>query len=43
MISVDGPMASPGVTPSCTSGLPALPMAAIRPSRMPTSAFTMPQ
>ena len=43
MISVDGPIASPGVTPSWMSGLPALPIAQMRPSRTPTSAFTMPQ
>ena len=39
--SVPGPMTTS--TPGCTSGLPALPMAAIRPSSMPTSALTMPQ
>ena len=43
MISVDGPMTSSGCTPSMVSGLPALPMATIRPSRMPTSALTTPQ
>jgi hypothetical protein len=32
----------PGVTPSWISGLPAFPIPAIRPSRIPTSAFTMP-
>ena len=37
--SVDAPQVMPGVTPSMTSGLPALPMPAIRPSRMPTSAL----
>ena len=41
MISVPGPMMM--VTPGCTSGLPALPIAAIRPLVMATSAFTMPQ
>ena len=39
--SVPGPMTM--VTPGWMSGLPALPMAAMRPSLMPTSAFTMPQ
>ena len=33
----------PGVTPAMRSGLPALPTATMRPSRMPMSAFTMPQ
>ena len=42
-ISVDGPMTSPGSTPSIVSGLPALPSATIRPSRTPTSALTTPQ
>jgi len=42
-ISVDGPMTRPGSTPSIVSGLPALPSATTRPSRMPMSAFTMPQ
>ena len=32
-----------GVTPAMTSGLPALPMPAMRPARMPMSALTMPQ
>ncbi|MNK48925.1 hypothetical protein D3C87_677650 [compost metagenome] len=41
MISVPGPMTMS--TPGCTSGLPALPMAAMRPSFRPMSAFTMPQ
>jgi urease alpha subunit len=41
MISVPGPMTMS--TPGCVSGLPALPMAAMRPSLMPMSAFTMPQ
>ena len=43
MISVSGPMTSRGWTPSMVSGLPALPRAVIRPSRMPTSALTIPQ
>ena len=43
MISVDGPMTRPGSTPSIVSGLPALPRATMRPSRMPTSALTTPQ
>jgi hypothetical protein len=43
MISVDGPMTSSGETPSITSGLPALPMPTMRPSVIPTSAFTTPQ
>src|SRR3984957_7062828 len=43
MTSVDGPMTSPGVTPSMMSGLPALPSATIRPSRMPMSALITPQ
>ena len=43
MISVDGPISSPCVIPSWISGLPALPIAQMRPSRMPTSALTMPQ
>jgi len=43
MISVPGPMTRPGWTPSMVSGLPALPSATIRPSRMPMSALTMPQ
>src|SRR5271170_1841744 len=42
-ISVDGPMTSSGVTPSMVSGLPALPRATIRPSRMPMSALITPQ
>lgn len=41
--SVSGPMTSSGCTPSMVSGLPALPSAVIRPSRMPTSALTTPQ
>ena len=43
MISVSGPMTRSGWTPSMVSGFPALPMPVIRPSRMPTSALTMPQ
>ena len=43
MISVDGPITSAGSTPSIVSGLPALPMPTMRPSRMPTSALTTPQ
>ncbi len=39
--SVDGPMTRS--TPSIVSGLPALPMPMIRPSRMPTSALITPQ
>ena len=39
--SVPGPMTM--VTFGWMSGLPALPMAAMRPSLRPTSAFTMPQ
>ncbi len=38
--SVPGPTMM--VTPGCVSGLPALPIAEMRPSRRPTSAFTMP-
>ena len=38
--SVPGPMMMS--TPGCTSGLPALPMPTMRPSRRPTSALTMP-
>jgi hypothetical protein len=41
--SVDGPMTSAGSTPSMVSGLPALPMPTIRPSRTPTSALITPQ
>ena len=41
MISVPGPMTMS--TPGCVSGLPALPMAAMRPSLRPMSALTMPQ
>jgi hypothetical protein len=33
------PAGSPGVTPSMMPGLPALPIAAMRPSRTPTSAL----
>ena len=43
MMSVDGPICSAGCTPSAISGFPARPSATIRPSRMPTSARTMPQ
>ena len=43
MTSVPGPMTRSGWTPSMVSGLPALPSATIRPSRMPTSALTTPQ
>ncbi len=41
--SVDGPITRSGWTPSMMSGLPALPIAVIRPSRTPRSALTMPQ
>ena len=40
MISVPGPMMMS--TPGCTSGLPALPMATMRPPLSPMSALTMP-
>ena len=40
-ISVEGPISN--VTPSIVSGLPALPTPAMRPSRTPMSALTMPQ
>ncbi|OGL04116.1 MAG: hypothetical protein A3E31_00390 [Candidatus Rokubacteria bacterium RIFCSPHIGHO2_12_FULL_73_22] len=43
MTSVPAPTTMPAVTPAMRSGLPALPMPAMRPSRMPMSAFTMPQ
>ena len=43
MTSVPAPTTMPLVTPAMMSGLPALPMPTIRPSRMPMSAFTMPQ
>lgn len=43
MISVSGPITRAGSTPSIVSGLPALPMPQMRPSRMPMSALTMPQ
>ena len=36
------PTTMSGWTPGMTSGLPALPMPTIRPSRMPMSALTMP-
>jgi hypothetical protein len=41
--SVDGPMTSASSTPSIVSGLPALPIPTIRPSRTPMSALTTPQ
>ncbi len=41
--SVLGPITRSGCTPSWVSGLPALPMPVIRPSRTPTSALTTPQ
>ena len=41
MTSVPGPMMMS--TPGCTSGLPALPMATMRPAFRPMSALTMPQ
>ena len=40
--SVASPSSSPGVTPSIVLGLPDLPIAQMRPPRMPTSAFTTP-
>ena len=40
--SVVTPTIMPGVTPAITSGLPALPMPAMRPPLMPTSALRMP-
>ena len=40
--SVVTPTTMPAVTPAITSGLPALPMPAMRPCLMPTSAFRMP-
>ena len=43
MTSVPGPMTSRGSTPGWVSGLPALPTATIRPSRMPMSPLTIPQ
>ena len=43
MISVPGPITSRGSTPACVSGLPDLPTATIRPSRMPMSPLTIPQ
>jgi len=43
MTSVEAPTTMPSVTPVMRSGLPALPTATMRPSRMPMSAFTMPQ
>jgi hypothetical protein len=41
--SVAAPTTMPSLTPAMRSGLPALPTPATRPSRMPMSAFTMPQ
>ena len=43
MTSVPGPMTSFGSTPCWMSGLPALPMPTMRPSRMPMSPLTIPQ
>ena len=43
MISVDGPTTRSGCTPDMMSGLPALPIATIRPSRIPMSALMIPQ
>jgi hypothetical protein len=43
MISVLGPITRSGCTPSVVSGLPARPMATMRPSRTPTSALITPQ
>ena len=43
MTSVPAPITIPGVTPAMRSGLPALPTATMRPSRMPMSALTIPQ
>jgi hypothetical protein len=40
--SVVTPTIIPSVTPAITSGLPALPMPAIRPRLMPTSALRIP-
>jgi hypothetical protein len=40
--SVVTPTTMPSVTPAITSGLPALPIPAMRPPLMPTSAFRMP-
>ena len=42
-LSVDAPTTIPSVTPAMRSGFPALPIPTTRPSRMPTSAFTIPQ
>ena len=41
--SVPAPTTMPALTPAMTSGLPAFPMPAMRPSRIPMSAFTIPQ
>ncbi len=43
MPSVEAPTTMPGLTPAMMSGLPAFPIATMRPARMPMSAFTMPQ
>ena len=43
MISVDGPTTRSGCTPDMMSGLPALPIATMRPSRIPMSALMIPQ
>ena len=43
MTSVPAPITIPFVTPAMMSGLPALPIPVMRPSRMPMSALTMPQ
>lgn len=40
--SVAGPVVRPGVTPSMVPELPAFPIPTIRPSLIPTSAFTTP-
>ncbi len=42
MTSVAAPMVMPGVMPLCTSGLPAWPMAAMRPCLIPMSALMTP-
>jgi len=41
--SVAAPTTIPSLTPAIRSGFPALPTPTIRPSRIPMSAFTMPQ
>ncbi len=43
MTSVDGPITRAGSTPPMVSGLPALPMPTMRPSRIPMSALMTPQ